>query len=206
MIGATGIMIPDSTYVWAMQQKLFKIDPYDAASQQPISYDVHLGPHALLHRFDRMHVGSIDPSKPMFKMHPEIIPYSNDMQGRQFVIGAGMFMLGETTEKITLSKYVAAELMGKSTLGRLGLFIHVTAGLVDPGWGMHDDPALEGARLTVELYNASPYPIRLWAGMPIGQLVFTYINEGVARPYGHADLKNHYQGDQHVRESAGFTE
>ncbi|MCL2324395.1 MAG: dCTP deaminase, partial [Actinomycetia bacterium] len=99
----------------------------------------------------------------------------------------GQFVLGSTIERIELSDDIVARLEGKSSLGRLGLLIHSTAGYVDPGWK---------GRLTLELSNVANLPILLVPGMPIGQISFTQMTTPVDRPYGHVSLNSKYQDQE----------
>jgi len=102
-----------------------------------------------------------------------------------FVIHPGEFCLGATLENVTLPNNIVARIEGKSSLGRLGLIVHATAGFCDPGWH---------GTLTLELNNLTRVPIKLWAGLPIAQLSFMTLDAPAERPYGHAELGSHYQG------------
>ena len=106
-----------------------------------------------------------------------------------FILEPGEFALGVTVEWMRLNATIAAQLTGKSSLGRLGLQVHATAGFIDPGF--------EG-NLVLELKNLSHRDIFLAAGQPIGQLVFQYLDRACSRPYGHPELGSHYQGQQGV--------
>jgi dCTP deaminase len=107
--------------------------------------------------------------------------------GQPFYLRPGEFALGVTEEWIAVPEDLVARLDGKSSLGRLGLLIHATAGLVDPGW--------EG-RLTLELANLAPFPITLFVGMKIGQISFIQMTTPVDVPYGRRELSSKYQGDR----------
>jgi dCTP deaminase len=191
-------MIRDATLLDLIRSGAVRISPLNMNDIQPVSYDVHLGSNALV--FQRQATTPIDLLSGPPKMNSVCIPQRHE---EPVHLRPGGFLLGEVLENLVLASDVAAILHGKSTLGRIGLFVHVTAGLVDPGWGM-DAP--DAGHLTVELFNASPRPIRLWAGMPIGQLEFTLLDGPVRRTYGHVDLKSHYALSQRVRGSAGFKE
>ena len=102
-----------------------------------------------------------------------------------FVLHPGEFVLGSTVERVELADDLVARVEGKSSLGRLGLLVHATAGFVDPGWK---------GNLTMELSNVATLPIRLYYGMKIGQLSFQNLTTAADRPYGHPDLKSRYQG------------
>jgi len=113
-------------------------------------------------------------------------------EGKPFGLGPGRFVLGTTQERVGLPGWLLARIEGKSSLGRLGLMVHVTAGFIDPGF--------EG-RVTLELANLSPLPILLWPGMKICQLSVAQLDQPALRPYGHPELKSRYQGQQGVTES-----
>jgi dCTP deaminase len=176
-------MIGDATIRRLLKRGWIRILPFNEDHLQPVSYDVHLGNVGL-----RMVGGSEDPLDLAVEV-PEMGIF--EIPGREavFLLHPREFILGHLMEDIALGPAVSAEIHGKSTLGRAGLLIHITAGLVDPGWGTHH--AASGC-LTIELYNVGPRPLRLWKGMPIGQMVFYTLPERVSRPYGHRDLKSHY--------------
>jgi dCTP deaminase len=102
-----------------------------------------------------------------------------------FVIQPGTFFLGSTVETISLPDDIVARVDGKSSLGRLGLLVHATAGYVDPGWR---------GRLTLELSNQSQMPIALYYGMRVAQISFLRLSSPVDRPYGSPELGSKYQG------------
>ena len=104
---------------------------------------------------------------------------------KPFIIQPGSFCLASTVETVTLPDDIVARVDGKSSLGRLGLLVHATAGYVDPGWT---------GRLTLELSNQSPMPIALYYGMRIAQVSFLRLSTPVDRPYGSAQLGSKYQG------------
>lgn len=97
----------------------------------------------------------------------------------------GEFILGHTVEHVTIPAHLVGQLNGKSSLGRLGLSVHITAGFIDPGFS---------GQITLELHNCSSRGVTLDAGMPIGQLVLMRLTAPAERPYGHPDLRSHYQG------------
>jgi dCTP deaminase len=118
-------------------------------------------------------------------------PIEPDAQKREpvvaetFDIHPGQFVLASTTEHVTLSAALVARIEGKSSLGRLGLFVHITAGFIDPGFS---------GNITLELLNVSGRPLRLHAGMKIAQLSIQELTSPAERPYGHPDLGSKYQG------------
>ena len=174
-------------------QGLLSIEPYDPRCLQPASYDVHIAPEVKVYAppGDLMVPAVIDPSAPYGLMQDAVLsPYNTS--GFFSIITPQQFMLAHTTEYIKLTPRVLGKLEGRSSLGRLGLLIHATAGLLDPGW--------EGS-ITLELFNAAPYPIRLWAGMSIGQVTFEDLEMNCHKPYGHPSRNSKYQGDRSVQES-----
>ena len=104
-----------------------------------------------------------------------------------FMLHPGEFVLGSTVERLTLPNDVVARIEGKSSLGRLGLMIHSTAGFIDPGWS---------GNLTLELANVSRLPITLYSGMRIGPISFQELTTEVDRPYGSKELSSRYQGQE----------
>ena len=112
-----------------------------------------------------------------------------------FILHPGEFVLGQTLEWVELPDDLVARLEGKSSLGRLGLLIHSTAGYVDPGWK---------GNLTLELSNVANLPIALYRGMKIGQISFFRMSSPVERPYGSKELGSKYQGQSSPTESAFY--
>ncbi len=154
------------------------IEPLKEKDIQPASVDVRLGSHFRI--FKNSNHAYIDPEKDQENLTEEIIV----PEGEAFVLHPGQFALGTTFEKLTLPDDILGKLEGKSTLGRLGLMIHSTAGYVDPGWN---------GELTLELSNVATLPIMLRPRMRIGQLSFERMSSSVERPYGSSDLGSHYQ-------------
>ena len=109
-----------------------------------------------------------------------------------FVIHPGEFCLGRTLEWVELPDDIVARIEGKSSLGRLGLIVHATAGFCDPGWK---------GTLTLELNNLTRVPIKLYPGLPIAQLSFMTLDRPALRPYGSPELGSHYQGQRAATES-----
>lgn len=158
------------------------IDPIEPQQVQPASVDVRLGDAFLVFRNHTCEV--IDPfNKPSDLMEPVVVK-----EGEAFVLHPGEFVLGTTFEEIGLPDDIVARVEGKSSLGRLGLLIHATAGFVDPGW--------KRGHITLELSNVATLPIKLWPGMKIGQLSFHTLDKAAERPYGHPDLNSKYVGQQ----------
>ena len=112
--------------------------------------------------------------------------------GDPFVLHPGEFVLGSTVERVGLSAGVVGQLNGKSSLGRMGIIVHATAGFIDPGNALCP---------TLELHNIGKLPVRLYAGMPIAQISFTRLTSPAERPYGHPSRKSKYYGDDGPRAS-----
>lgn len=169
------------------------LDPYDATLIQPSSIDVRLDRYFRL--FDNHKYAVIDPALDQ----PELTRLVDVGPDDAFVLHPGEFVLGATLELVTLPDDVAARLEGKSSLGRLGLLTHSTAGFIDPGFTGH---------VTLELSNTSTLPIKLWPGMKIGQLCFFQLSSPAERPYGSGVLGSRYQGQRGPtasRSYQGFT-
>jgi dCTP deaminase len=163
-----------------------KIDPFDDSMVQPASVDLKLGPSFRV--FHNFRVESIDIADPPQGL-TELVEIAED---EPFVVHPGEFVLGRTEEFVELPDDVVARVEGKSSLGRLGLIVHATAGFVDPGFR---------GTLTLEITNLTRVPIKLWSGKPIAQLSFMALDTAAERPYGHPDLGSHYQGQVESTES-----
>jgi len=157
------------------------LEPYDPAMIQPSSIDVRLDRFFRL--FDNHKYPVIDPSIDQ----PELTRLVEVEQGESFVLHPGEFVLGSTYEQVTLPDDVAARLEGKSSLGRLGLLTHSTAGFIDPGFSGH---------VTLELSNVATLPILLWPGMKIGQMCFFRLSSAAEQPYGSSTYGSRYQGQR----------
>ena len=166
-----------------------RVDPYDPADLQPSSIDLHLDRSFRVFRNNRYPF--IDVRSPQ----PDLTELLNVTDDEPFVLHPGEFVLGQTIEWVELPDDLVARLEGKSSLGRLGLLIHSTAGYVDPGWK---------GKLTLELSNVANLPIALYFGMKIGQISFFEMSSPVDRPYGSAGLGSKYQGQSEPTASAYF--
>jgi len=154
------------------------IDPFSLAQVQPASYDVLLGPGFLTPVTLREWPSAIDP-----RDLPEDL--WDAVPGTELTLAPGAFALGATLECVEIPTDLSATLSGKSTLGRIGLAVHVTAGYIDPGFQ---------GNITLELWNHSPNPLRLTAGMRIGQLSFDQLDRPAVEAYGSSVLGgSHYQ-------------
>jgi len=158
-----------------------QLDPLDMGMIQPSSIDVRLDKFFRL--FDNHKYPFIDPAEeqPDLTRGVEVDP------GEAFILHPGEFVLGSTFELVTLPDDIAARLEGKSSLGRLGLLTHSTAGFVDPGFSGH---------VTLELSNVATLPIKLWPGMKIGQLCFFRLTSPSEHPYGSDKYGSRYQGQR----------
>jgi dCTP deaminase len=165
------------------------LEPYDEAMIQPSSVDVRLD--RLFRVFENHRYPHIDPAEDQPDLTREVEPPDDE----PFILHPGEFVLGSTYEVITLPDDIAARLEGKSSLGRLGLLTHSTAGFIDPGFSGH---------VTLELSNVATLPIKLWPGMKIGQLCFFRLSSPSENPYGSAKYGSRYQGQRGPTPSRSF--
>jgi len=163
----------------ALQSGRVRIDPYDPTCLQPSSVDLHLDREFRVFRNSRYPF--IDVRQPQ----PDLTELQAIEDDQPFILHPGEFVLGQTLEWVELPDDLVSRLEGKSSLGRLGLLIHSTAGYVDPGWK---------GNLTLELSNVANLPIALYFGMKIGQISFFKMSSPVERPYGSKELGSKYQG------------
>jgi dCTP deaminase len=155
------------------------VEPLDADLIQPSSIDVRVDRRFRV--FHNARYPYIDVRKPMEEL-TELVEVEGD---EPFILHPGEFVLGQTLERVTLPDDLVARLEGKSSLGRLGLLIHSTAGFVDSGFS---------GNLTLELSNVANLPITIYHGMPIGQISFMRMDGPVERPYGSDETDSKYQG------------
>ncbi len=188
MVVITVLMIlSDRDIKKAIEEKKVIIDPFEVSCVQPSSYDLHLQNKVLV--FDNYAASVIDVRE---KQDVSRLVKIGD---EGFVIHPGEFILGSTTENFRIPNDLAGKLEGKSSLGRLGLIVHATAGFVDPGF--------EG-QLTFEITNISRLPIRLYGNMKIAQICFLKMSSEVENPYGSSKLKSKYKGQQGPTASMGY--
>jgi len=180
------MVLSDRTIKQKVTAGAIRIEPLDPDDIQPSSVDLHLGDHFQVFRNSRYPY--IDPSREQSGLMELVEATPED----PFVLHPGEFVLGTTVERVVLPDDIVARLEGKSSLGRLGLLIHSTAGYVDPGWD---------GRLTLELSNVANLPIVLMPGMAIGQVSFFEMTTPVDRPYGTPGLGSKYQGQTDVTPS-----
>ncbi|AYG03374.1 dCTP deaminase [Gryllotalpicola protaetiae] len=157
------------------------LEPYEPVMIQPSSIDVRLDRFFRL--FSNHKYPFIDPAE----NQPDLTHLVEVEGDEPFILHPGEFVLGSTYERVTLPDDVAARLEGKSSLGRLGLLTHSTAGFIDPGFTGH---------VTLELSNVATLPIKLWPGMKIGQMCFFRLSSAAEKPYGSADYSSRYQGQR----------
>ncbi|HET7636679.1 MAG TPA: dCTP deaminase [Candidatus Limnocylindria bacterium] len=157
------------------------IDPFHAEAVQPSSVDLHLDRRFRVFRTNRYPFIDVRNEQPGLT---ELVEITGD---EPFVLHPGEFVLGSTFERVALPDDLVARLEGKSSLGRLGLLIHSTAGYVDPGWD---------GNLTLELSNVANLPIMLYDGMKIGQISFQRLSSPVEVPYGDERIGSKYRGQR----------
>ena len=179
-------VLSDATIRELVEAQKITIEPWDAANVQPASVDLRLGDSFRV--FHNHRASAIDLRNPPTNLTEEVvIP-----EGEAFVIHPGEFALGRTLEYVELPDDIVARIEGKSSLGRLGLIVHATAGFCDPGFK---------GTLTLELNNLTRVPILLHPGLPIAQLSFMTLDRPAERPYGSPGLGSHYQGQRAATES-----
>src|SRR3954467_1501037 len=163
------MVLSDRTIARCLEEGRIGIDPYDEALLQPSSVDVRVD------RFFRVFHNARYPFIDVKQPQEELTELVEIDEERPFILHPGEFVLGSTLERVTLPDDLVARLEGKSSLGRLGLLIHSTAGFIDPGWDGH---------VTLELSNVANLPITIYHGMKIGQLSFVQLTEAAESPYG----------------------
>lgn len=163
----------------AIAEKRIAITPYNEEKVQPASYDLQLDKHFLI--FSRASHYVIDAKKPVDHL---MVSHEIDDE-TPFVLHPGEFALGLVLERIGVSNEVVGRLEGKSSLGRLGVIVHATAGFLDPG---------NELKMTLELHNIGPLPVLLYYKMPIAQMSFEALSSPCERPYGTSKLGSKYFG------------
>jgi dCTP deaminase len=184
-VSATSVL-SDGTIRRLVEEGRIVIEPWDPAMVQPASVDLRLGNSFRV--FHNHRIGAIDLADPPRQL-TEHVEIADD---ETFVIHPGEFVLGRTEERVQIPDNVVARIEGKSSLGRLGLIVHATAGFVDPGFA---------GTLTLEITNLTRVPIILRPKKPIAQLSFMALDRAAERPYGHPDLGSHYHGQVEATES-----
>ena len=175
------VLLSDRDLKAEIAARRFTLAPYDAALVQPSSVDVRLDRYFRV--FQNHRYTHIDPAVQQDELTALV---EADGEG-PFILHPGEFVLGSTLEVVTLPDDLAGRLEGKSSLGRLGLLTHSTAGFIDPGFTGH---------VTLELSNVATLPITLWPGMKIGQLCLFRLSSPAEHPYGSAVYGSRYQGQR----------
>lgn len=173
------MILSDGTIRELLADGTLELFPLDESRIQPASVDFTLGSDFLV--FADRSGRPVDPTD----LPADITTPVSRLDGEAFVLPPGAFVLGTTAETVGLPHDIVARAEGKSSLARLGLLIHITAGFIDPGFC---------GQVTLELSNVAPHPLKLWPGMAIGQLSFERLDRPAQRPYGHPGLNSKYQG------------
>ena len=179
-------VLSDGTIRRLVEAGRIVIEPWDPELVQPASVDLRLGNSFRV--FHNHRVTAIDLREPPTNLTEEV----QIGEGEPFAIHPGEFVLGRTLEQVALPEDVVARIEGKSSLGRLGLIVHATAGFVDPGFR---------GTLTLEITNLTRVPIKLYSGLLIAQLSFMTLDAPAERPYGSEALGSHYQDQVAATES-----
>ena len=183
------MVLSDRTIREEIEAGRIAFDPFDPGLIQPSSVDVRVDRSFRV--FHNARYAFIDVKEPQEAL-TELVEIDEE---RPFILHPGEFVLGSTLERVTLPDDLVARLEGKSSLGRLGLLIHSTAGFIDPGWDGH---------VTLELSNVANLPIMLWPGMKIGQLCMFRLSSPAEHPYGSALYGSRYQGQRGPTPSRSF--
>ena len=165
------------------------VEPFSEQMVQPSSLDVRLDKYFRV--FENHRYPHIDPAEEQ----PDLTRMVEATSTEAFILHPGEFVLASTYEVVTLPDDIAGRLEGKSSLGRLGLLTHSTAGFIDPGFSGH---------VTLELSNVATLPIKLWPGMKIGQLCLFRLSSAAEHPYGSAKYGSRYQGQRGPTPSRSF--
>ena len=182
------MVLSDRTIARLLAEGRIEIDPYDDELLQPSSVDVRVD------RYFRVFHNNRYPFIDVREEQEDLTELVEITEDRAFILHPGEFVLGSTLERIRLPDDLVARLDGKSSLGRLGLLIHSTAGFVDPGWNGH---------VTLELSNVANLPVTIYPGMKIGQISFVQLSEPTAATYGTDGLGSKYQ-DQRGRTASKY--
>ena len=174
------MVLSDRTISRLIEEGRIGIDPFDPSLMQPSILDVRVVRYFRVFRHSRYPYIDV-------KVEQEELTELVEADDEAFILHPGEFVLGSTLERVTLPDDLVARLEGKSSLGRLGLLIHSTAGFIDPGWDGH---------VTLELSNVANLPITIYPEMKIGQISFVQLTEAAERPYGSAGIGSKYQGQR----------
>ncbi len=185
------MILSDRTIREELEAGRIQIDPFDPTCIQPSSVDLHVDSQFRV--FANSRYPYIDVKTPM----PDLTELVEVAGGEPFILHPGEFVLGSTRERVRIPEDMVARLEGKSSLGRLGLLIHSTAGYVDPGWD---------GFLTLELSNVANLPITIYPEMKIGQISFFRLSTAAEKPYGSKGTGSKYQGQRGPTASRFFEE
>lgn len=185
------MILSDRTIREQLKAGRIVVEPFDEACVQPSSIDLHVD-----NAFRVFH-NARHPYIDVKKRQDDLTELVEVDDGRPFMLHPGEFVLGSTLERVGLPDDLVARLEGKSSLGRLGLLIHSTAGYVDPGWDGY---------LTLELSNVANLPITIYPGMKIGQISFFKLTTPADIPYGSQETGSKYQGQRGPTASKFFQE
>jgi dCTP deaminase len=183
------MILSDRTIKEKIKNGNIKIEPFNIDDVQPASYDLHLGNSILI--FDEQKHQVIDVKEPVMDKMKRI----EVKDGDPYVVMPGSFLLANIKEITGVDNKHVGRLEGKSSLGRLGLIVHATAGFLDPG---------NELRMTLEIANLSPLPIKIYAGMKIAQMAFEELDKEVENPYGSKKLGSKYYGNMEVMPSSMY--
>ncbi len=175
------MLLSDRDILHEIDEGRVSLEPFDSSMIQPSSVDVRLD--RFFRVFENHRYPHIDPAEAQDELTRQVEPEGDE----PFILHPGEFVLGSTYEVVGLPDDIAARLEGKSSLGRLGLLTHSTAGFIDPGFNGH---------VTLELANVANLPIKLWPGMKIGQLCFFRLSSPAEHPYGSEKYGSRYQGQR----------
>ena len=173
------MVLSDRTIRRLLDEGRIEVEPYDESLMQPSSLDVRVDRYFRVFRNSRYPFIDV---KAQQEELTELVEVTGD---EAFILHPGEFVLGSTLERVTLPDDLVARLEGKSSLGRLGLLIHSTAGFIDPGFK---------GQVTLELSNVANLPIAIYPGMKIGQISFYQMSTAAEHPYGSPELGSKYQG------------
>jgi len=180
-------MLSDQDILQCIESGDIQIDPFDQRRLQPASYDVLLGNEFMV--FDNTKAAIIDPK---ISIHEYTRKVTLRHSGDFIILHPKEFILGVSYETVGVSEKLSCELMGKSSLARLGLIVHTTAGFIDPG---------NKLKITLEMVNFNTVPLKLYPKMKIAQVAFTRLDTPTKRPYGSPGLRSKYYGATGVQAS-----
>jgi dCTP deaminase len=180
------MILSDQDIIKEVKNKEIILNPFDEKYVQPASVDLHLDKDFLV--FNTVEHFVIDVREPADHLMNKV----SIEERKPFILHPGEFALGLIIEETGVSNRIVGRLEGKSSLGRIGLIIHTTAGYLDPG---------NSLKMTLELFNAGPLPIKLYYQMPIAQMAFEYLSSPCQKPYGSVGLNSKYHGSKEVEAS-----